>query len=155
MDAAADMQSLGIPAGSPVYLDMEHYHRTSTNTGAVLAFVSGWTAQLHRSGYVAGVYGTAASTIADLASRWGTGYPEPDDIWFAEWNGQPTAASDYIPASAWPDQQRVHQYSGARDETYGDAPLNVDDDYVGGATAGGSLLPPSVGPGPVGLLRSR
>ena len=158
MDAAADMQSLGIPAGSPVYLDLEHYHRTSTNTGAVLAFVSGWTSRLHGSGYVSGVYGTAASTIADLASRWGTGYPEPDDIWFAEWNGQPTASSAYIPVSAWPDQQRLHQYSGARDETYGGAALNVDDDYVGGATAGTSLLPVPLGPhpiAPVGLIRSR
>jgi hypothetical protein len=148
-DAVADMQTLGLPAGSPVYLDMEHYHRTSTNTGAVLAFVSGWTAQLHGSGYVSGVYGTAASTIADLASRWDTGYAEPDDIWFAQWNGQPTAASAYIPASAWPDQQRLHQYSGARDETYGGDALNVDDDYVGGATAGVSLLPTPLWPRPV------
>jgi hypothetical protein len=141
-DAVADMLGLGLPAGSPVYLDMEHYHRTSTNTGAVLAFVSGWTSQLHASGYISGVYGTAASVIADLASRWGTGYPEPDDVWFAEWNGQPNASSSYIPASDWSGQQRLHQYSGARHESHGRAALNVDDDYVGGATAGVSLLTP-------------
>jgi hypothetical protein len=149
-DAVADMVGLDLPTGSPVYLDLEPYQRTSTNTRAVLAFVSAWTSQLHASGYISGVYGSSDSAIANLASRWGTGYPEPDDIWFAEWNGQPTAASSYIRASDWSDQQRLHQYSGARDETYGGAGLNVDNDYVGGATAGVSLLPAPLGAGPVG-----
>jgi hypothetical protein len=132
-----------------VYLDVEPYHRTSTNTGGLLAFVSGWTSQLHADGYVSGVYGASSLAIADLASRWGTGYPEPDDVWFAEWNGQPTASSSDIPASYWSDLQRLHQYTGSRDETYGGAALNVDDDYVGGATAGVSLLPPLLGPRPI------
>ncbi|HYZ28856.1 MAG TPA: DUF1906 domain-containing protein [Thermoleophilaceae bacterium] len=157
-DAVADMGSLNLPAGSPVYLDIEHYHRSSTNTSAVLAFGSAWTAQLHASGYISGIYGTSSSTIADLASRWGTGYPEPDDIWFAEWNGQPTASSSYIPESYWSDRQRLHQYSGAQDETHGGATVNVDDDYIGGATAGLSLPAPPLGPEPIapaGLPRSR
>jgi hypothetical protein len=148
-DAVADMLSLGLPAGSPVYLDMEHYHRTSTNTGAVLAFVSAWTSQLHASGYISGVYGTSASVITDLASPRGTGYPEPDEIWFAEWNGQPSPSSSYIPASYWSDHQRIHQYSGARHEIHGGAALDVDEDYVAGATAGVSLLTPPLGPTPI------
>jgi hypothetical protein len=157
-DAVADMLSLNLPAGSPVYLDMEPYDRTSINTRAVLAFASAWTSQLHASGYSSGVYGPSDSAIADLASRWGTGYPEPDDIWFDEWNGQPTASSSYIPAFYWSDRQRVHQYSGPRDETYGGATLNVDDDYVDGATAGVSLLSFPLGArpiAPVGLPRPR
>jgi hypothetical protein len=41
--AVADAQSLGIGSGSPIYDDMESYERTSTNTSAVLAFLSAWT----------------------------------------------------------------------------------------------------------------
>ena len=50
-DAVAEAQSLGIPAGNPIYDDMESYARTQTNSSAVLNFLSGWTSELHALGY--------------------------------------------------------------------------------------------------------
>ncbi len=71
-DAIADAQGLGLGSGSPVYFDMEGYSRTSTNSKAVLRFLSGWTARLHAGGYLSGVYSSAGSGIVDLASRYGS-----------------------------------------------------------------------------------
>jgi Rv2525c-like, glycoside hydrolase-like domain len=135
-DAVAQAQSLGIPTGSPIYNDMEYYPRNSTNTSAVLAFLSSWTSQLHASGYLSGVYGNGDSAITDLVNQYGTRYLEPDDIWIADWNGQQTTSDSYVPSSDWANQQRLHQYRGAHNETYGGVTINIDSNYLGGATAG-------------------
>jgi len=154
-DAVAQAQALGFPAGTPLYDDMEYYDRSQPNNStAVLAFLSGWTTQLHAQGYLAGVYGNANSAIADLASKYGTGYPEPDDIWFAAWPGEgsQTTNDTNIPSSDWTDHQRLHQYSGAHNETYGGYTLNIDGDYLDGATADtvvdGPVAPPALSVSP-------
>jgi hypothetical protein len=134
-DAVSDAAGLGIPAGNPIYFDMEAYSRGSTNSPAVLSFLSAWTSQLHADGYASGVYSSASSGITDLVNQQGTGYLEPDDIWIANWNGQQTTNDPYVPASDWSNQQRLHQYRGGRDETYGGVTINVDDNYLDGATA--------------------
>ena len=133
-DAVARAAALGLGRGNPIYTDMEYYPRGSTNSAAVLAYLSGWTAQLHASGYLSGVYGNSDSVIADLLTREGTGYPEPDDIWFAEWNGVPTVNSSYIPSGFWVGH-RLHQYSGGQNATYGGVTINIDSDAMDGATA--------------------
>lgn len=134
-DAVNDALAIGLPAGNPIYYDMEGYTRGSTNTSAVLSFLSAWTSQLHADGYASGVYSSAGSGITDLANQAGTGYVEPDDIWFADWNGQQTTNSSYVPAADWPANQRLHQYRGAHNESYGGVTINVDNDYLDGATA--------------------
>lgn len=135
-DAVADAQLAGIGEGSPIYFDMESYSRTSSATNATLSFLAAWTTRLHGLGYVSGVYSSSASGIADLASRLGTGYEQPDDLWIANWNGRANTADSYVPASAWSDHQRIHQYRGGHDETYGGVTINIDNNYVEGATAG-------------------
>jgi Rv2525c-like, glycoside hydrolase-like domain len=135
-DAVADAQLAGIGEGSPIYFDMESYSRTSSATNATLTFLAAWTTRLHALGYVSGVYSSSASGIADLASRLGTTYQQPDDLWIANWNGRANTADPYLPASAWSDQQRIHQYRGGHDETYGGVTINIDNNYVEGATAG-------------------
>jgi hypothetical protein len=147
IDAVADAQGVGIPAGNPIYDDMEGYSRTSANTSAVLAFLSAWTAQLHAEGYLSGVYSSSGSGISDLVAQYGTTYVEPDDIWFAEWNNQASVSSAYVPAADWPDNQRLHQYRGGHNETYGGVTINIDSDFLDGATADtsgsiASVLPP-------------
>ena len=119
--------------GSPIYFDMEAYTRTSSATAATLAFLEAWTEKLHALGYVSGVYSSSASGIADLADQIGTGYDLPDDLWFANWNGQPSTADPYVPANAWTPHQRIHQYRGGHDETYGGVTINIDNNYVDGA----------------------
>jgi hypothetical protein len=147
VDAVADAQGIGIPAGNPIYNDMEGYTRSSTNTAAVLAFLSAWTAQLHAEGYVSGVYSSSGSGISDLAAQFGTTYLEPDDIWFAEWNNEQTVTSSYVPPADWANNQRLHQYRGGHNETYGGVTINIDNDFLDGATADTSgtftnVLPP-------------
>jgi hypothetical protein len=143
-DAVAHARSVGIGAGNPIYFDMEAYSRGSGNTSAVLAFLAGWTSELHAAGYVSGVYASGRSGIRDLAAAYGTGYLEPDDIWIADWNGLHTTLDPYVPAADWAAHQRIHQYSGGQNVTYGGVTMNIDGDYLDGATAGeggGPLLP--------------
>jgi hypothetical protein len=153
-DAVAHAQSIGIGPGSPIYYDMEAYPRGGTNSSAVLTFLAAWTAQLHADSYVSGVYSSGASGIADLVSKVGTGYLEPDDLWIADWNHQQTTSDSYVPSADWAAHQRLHQYSGGHNETHGGVKINIDGDYLDGATAGGSVTigtrpantaPPSVG----------
>jgi hypothetical protein len=134
-DAAVQAQALGIPAGNPIYDDMEAFTTTASNSAAVLAFLSGWTNELHAEGYLSGVYSSASSGIAALVRAAQTSYTEPDDIWIGDWNGARTTRDPYVPTYDWPDNQRLHQYRGAHNETHGGVRLNVDSDYLGGATA--------------------
>jgi hypothetical protein len=131
-DAIARAEALGIGPGNPIYFDMEQYQPGPTNTPAVLAFLGAWTRQLHRSGYVSGVYASLDSGIEDLARRYGSNYPEPDDIWFAHWNGLATAYDPGIPAGDWPNH-RIHQYTGSQYFTASGAVLSIDADYSDGA----------------------
>jgi hypothetical protein len=140
-DAVAKAQSVGIGPGSPIYFDMEAYTRTSSATAATLAFLSAWTAQLHSLGYTSGVYSSSASGIADLAGAIGGAYTLPDDIWTANWNGARNTLDPYLPASAWASHQRIHQYRGGHNETYGLVTINIDNDYVDGATVGAQTRP--------------
>jgi Domain of unknown function (DUF1906) len=135
-DAVDEAQIVGIGAGSPIYFDMESYTPTASASAATMAFLAAWTARLHGLGYESGVYSSSASGIADLAARQGRGYEEPDDIWIANWNGQQDAADPYVPASDWSQHQRIHQYRGGHEETWGGVTIDVDNDYVEGATAG-------------------
>ncbi len=137
-DAISDAQGLGLVTGSPIYFDLEGYSRTSTNSKAVLRFLSGWTARLHSGDYTAGVYSSAGSGIVDLAGRYGTSYREPDDIWIANWDGKRTTHDAYVPDRYWSDHQRIRQYRGAHNESYGGHTINIDNDYVDGAVAGAS-----------------
>ncbi len=150
-DAVAQAAAVGIGRGSPIYFDMEAYSRTSSATAATLAFLEAWTEKLHSLGYVSGVYSSSASGIADLGDTVGSDYTPPDDLWFANWNGQQSTTDPYFPASAWANHQRIHQYQGGHNESYGGATLNIDNDYVDGATVG-TAAPLAGGDDPVGAL---
>ena len=145
-DAVTQAQALGIGAGNPIYDDMEQYTTGGTNSSTVLAYLSGWTGQLHAEGYLSGVYSSASSGITDLVNADGTGYAEPDDLWIAHWDGQPTTSDSYVPSSDWANQQRIRQYQGDHSVTYGGVTLDIDSDYLDGATADTGGASPSVIP---------
>jgi hypothetical protein len=141
-DAVNQAEAVGLAPGNPIYDDMESYNRNSTNTPAVLAFLSAWTTELHARGYASGVYSSATTGVTDLVQQYGTGYIEPDQIWNAEWNGQQTTSSGYLPAADWPNHQRLHQYQGGHPATYGGVTIDIDSDYVdAGAASGAALFP--------------
>ena len=140
--AVSAAAGFGYGTGTPVYYDMEGYDNSqSACKQAVLNFLAGWTQGLHAAGYVSGVYSSAASGIADLASQYGTGYTSPDDIWIADWTGDPVLADPYVPGGDWASHQRLHQYYGGHDETWGGASVNIDADVADGAVAGLSTAP--------------
>jgi hypothetical protein len=142
-DAVSAAAAIGIGAGSPIYFDMEAYSPTTSATAAVLAFLGAWTEKLHALGYQSGVYSSSSSGIADLAKAYGTTYVSPDNIWAANWNEREDTLDPAIPSTAWPNHQRIHQFRGGHDETWGGTTINIDSDYVDGATVG-------VGTPPVG-----
>jgi hypothetical protein len=140
-DAVVKAQSVGIGPGSPIYFDMEAYTRTSGATAATLAFLSAWTVRLHALGYTSGAYSSSSSGIADLGRAIGSAYTLPDDIWTANWNGARNTLDPYLPSSAWASHQRIHQYRGGHNEAYGLVTINIDNNYVDGATVGAETHP--------------
>lgn len=150
VDAVEEAGAVAMGPGSPIYFDMESYSQTSSATAATLAFLEAWTRKLHALGYLSGVYSSSASGIEDLAGQIGTGYELPDAIWIANWNGQQNTADPVVPADAWTPHQRIHQYRGGHDETYGGVTINIDDDYVDGPTVGTAVF--ASGEDPIGYL---
>jgi len=145
-DAVEDAAEIGMGPGSPIYFDMEAYARTTSTSSAVLTFLSSWTSQLHTLGYVSGVYSSSSSGIADLGRAVGSTYTLPDHVWTANWNGQQNTLDPYLPSTAWPSHQRIHQYRGGHDESYGLMTINIDNDYIDGATVGASIAAPELPP---------
>jgi hypothetical protein len=160
-DATSRAQAIGIDPDSPIYFDMEAYSPSKARTSAVLKFLSAWTTQLHAAGYLSGVYSSADAAISDIASATGKTFVPPDDIWIARWNGEKNTAEPVVPSTEFADHQRLHQYSGSHDETHGKVTLNIDGDYLDGATAGIATTPTSptlsptvkVSPTPTGGLQ--
>lgn len=143
-DAVAAAGPLRLTVQSPIYLDMEGYPATagSSCANAVNAFITGWSRRLHERGYVAGVYGSSASTGANLAAVYNaSGYVIPDDLWFANYNTGAVLTDPYIPASTWTNHQRMHQYTNSHDEQHGGVTLTIDNDINDGATYFGGSGP--------------
>jgi hypothetical protein len=130
-DAVTKAKALGILPGSAIYGDMENYSTTDTTCRtAVLAFVSAWTKELHRQGYLAGVYANLSSGARHLSDAYAsTTYARPDAIWIARWDGNSTLTGwANIPDSRWSNHQRGKQYQGDHDETWGGVTINIDSD---------------------------
>jgi Domain of unknown function (DUF1906) len=146
--AVAAARAFGFGPGTPVYFDMEGYDTgQSACTRAVLNFLGGWTRALHAAGYVSGVYSSASSGITDLAHQYGNGsYPRPDDIWIADWNSEPVLTDHAVPNGDWASHQRLHQYAGPHNETWGGATVNMDSDAADGLVAGLPAVPVLHGP---------
>jgi Domain of unknown function (DUF1906) len=149
-DAVEEAAAVAMGPGSPIYFDMEAYSQTSSATAATLAFLEAWTQKLHALGYLSGVYSSSSSGIEDLAGQVGTGYDLPDAIWIANWNGQQNTVDPVVPASAWASHQRIHQYRGGHNESYGGVTINVDNNYVDGPTVGSATF--VSGDNPIGYL---
>lgn len=161
-DAVNRAQALGMAAGTPIYDDMESYDTQVTGcSSAVLTFLTAWTRQLHVLGYRSGVYGSTGSLMLDLSAAVTAGtlaYP-PDDVWYAHYDDLQTTSDQAsypgFPDRYWSHQQRLHQYMGNKNETWGGVTLNIDQNWLDGHVAG-SPVPvsygASVGPGGNGFV---
>ncbi|MCU7731066.1 DUF1906 domain-containing protein [Actinoplanes sp. KI2] len=131
-DAVTQAAALGLAKGSVLIYDMEAYDSTDAACRAgVLAFMNGWTSQLHYLGYASGYYSSVSSGIADqIANYSAAGYSRPDYVDFARWDKQVTVTDVAIPATAWPGHRRMKQYQGGHQETYGGVTINIDSNLV-------------------------
>jgi uncharacterized protein YraI len=131
--AVTAAKALGMLPGSALYNDIEHYSQTdSVCRTAVLTYVSAWTKELHRIGYVSGVYmnlNLGAKQLADVYTS--TTYARPDALWIARYDGVDSLKGwAGIADSKWAVHQRAKQYRGSHDETYGGVTLNIDNDRL-------------------------
>jgi hypothetical protein len=144
-DAVQQARDLGIPAGTPLIYDMEAYGTGCSSQ--VITFLSAWDARVDAEGYQAGVY-ESFSNIGDLISAQGK-MVEPEVIHYADWDGQATTSSSYMPSTMWTDHQRLHQYAGPNNVTWGGVTMNVDLDELNVDLGGQSApSPPSPAPPP-------
>jgi hypothetical protein len=142
-DAIAVLNSLGLGAGSIVYFDMEAYDASNAScVASVQTFLDAWTVRLHSRDYLSGVYTSSDPMKPTLVNRLGDPtFHQPDDIWFARWNGNPAIVGDPdIPDTAWPTHQRIHQYMGGHVETYGGVAINIDNNSLDADTSPGAPL---------------
>jgi uncharacterized protein YraI len=133
-DAAAAVlqaQAVGMLPGSAIYGDMEHYSATDPDCRrAVLTYVSAWTKELHRLGYLAGMYANLFSGAKHFSEAYvSTAYARLDVLWIARWDGS-TALTGWagIHNAQWSNHQRGKQYRGDHDETHGGVKINIDSD---------------------------
>ena len=125
-DAVTQAGDLGIPSGTPIIYDMEAYRGGCGSE--VTTFLSAWDSELHARGYVAGLY-ESFSNVSDLVGA-ASQMTEPDIIHYADWDGHATTKSSYMPSNMWLTHQRIHQYAGGHDETYGGTTVNIDNDQL-------------------------
>ena len=145
-------------SGSIVYYDLETFVGNATVgevacREAAKAFMNGWVSQLHLHNNMAGVYGSTLCKYG-LVNYWQIPN-RPDAIWPAIWdhspgNGaySPTASLwnlGCIPNDIWANHERIRQYEGAHNETWGGATINLDNDVIDGVVAipnQGAVTPP-------------
>ncbi|MCL4560758.1 MAG: DUF1906 domain-containing protein, partial [Chloroflexi bacterium] len=136
--AYARAQSLGFYGDLMLTADIESYARYQTTAcrEAVKSYVSGWVSQLHELGAKAAAYGSPCSSYV---RDWATIPNVPDQVWIAEWIKNPyynPSVSVYgslcLADNLWDNHQRLRQYAGDHNETWGNATLNIDSDAVDG-----------------------
>ena len=84
-------------------------------------------------GLFSGVYGSQSSTINDLA---GPNPNNPDDIWYAAWNGNASVETGSVLPGAYQNHQRIHQYHGDTTQSFGGVALDIDLDFADGRADG-------------------
>jgi hypothetical protein len=138
-DAADAAGNLGLGFLTPIYYDMEGYTRGGTCSASVQAFADGWTRQLNARGYLSGMYSSLCSGILDAAASTSDSTKVPlNSIWIAAWNNTPNIYGFTAPCALndglWSNHQRVHQYIGGHNESYGGITMNIDTNAVDGLT---------------------
>ena len=135
------LQGLGFGLFATIWYDMEAYFPTGSCSSAAQAagvqnFAGGWAWQLHQYGYGAGLYSSLCCGINDLAKVYYTtaGSNLVNSVWIAAWNNTPNLfgfTGTVLTDQMWPDHQRVHQFRGGHDETWGGVTINLDNDADG------------------------
>ncbi len=132
-DAINSVAAIGLQPGSIIYADMESYDpNIPACRRAVLEYLGAFTKELHRHGYLSGVYANLTSGGTHLAAAYQSkSYARPDALWLARWDGKKSMTGfTGIPATSWSANQRAKQYLGDHYETYGGVKLRIDSNWV-------------------------
>ncbi|MCP4544391.1 MAG: DUF1906 domain-containing protein [Chloroflexi bacterium] len=138
INAAANLGlTLADKSGTIIYYDLEVYDTTNVAChNAAKSFVSGWSSQIRAWNSQAGIYGygPAINSFASIDNA-------PDAIWPAHWihssyNSGATVWSVYgLSNNLWKNHQRIRQYAGGHNETWGSTTLNIDCNVIDGIVA--------------------
>lgn len=136
--AVTDANNFGLTQGTVLYYDMERYDDLS-GTGAcstpTKAFLKGWTDRLHELGYISGVYGSPFNANGDWINM--PQASQPDIVWLARWNNVMSVwGVAPLPDTYWTNHQRIHQWLGPRNETWGNVTFNIDNNISDAPVAG-------------------
>jgi Domain of unknown function (DUF1906)/FG-GAP-like repeat len=135
--AITALNNLGLTQGSVVYYDMERYADTGCGD-AVKSFLKGWTDRLKELGYKSGTYGSPFNANIDWINI--PAQSQMDVVWLARWNN---VMSVYgvapLPDTFWTNHQRIHQWLGARDETWGGVTFNIDNNISDAPVASAAI----------------
>lgn len=130
----ANAKALGLVPGSTMFYDLEGFDATNKRCSqSALRFLSAWTNQIHKLGYLSGVYSSGGSGIKILDRarvHQSATYAMPDQLWIADWDHRGGTGSTYVTSTAWMPHARVKQYWGGHDETYGGVRINIDRDFL-------------------------
>ena len=132
--AVAAATGLGISPGSTLWYDLEGFDNTRRHCReSALTFLSGWSDEIRKLGYVSGVYSSAGSGMAAL-DKARINRPDrfhlPDQIWVARWDGVANTSTSYLRDDGWRPHARVKQYHGGHDERWGGVTINIDSNYL-------------------------
>jgi hypothetical protein len=155
--AVAAAAKLGILPGSPIYADIEAYNANRPKcVRAVAIYLDAWTRELHRLGYLAGMYSSLGSGLTDAARRYTSGtYARPDAVWSARWDRSPTLRGwAGVSDQHWAAAQRAKQYRGDHRETHGGVTLLIDSDVLDAPVATVARAYPVTSTAPLNVRRS-
>ncbi|MCA1589214.1 MAG: DUF1906 domain-containing protein, partial [Acidobacteria bacterium] len=143
--AAADAAGVGLTTGSILYYDMERYDEAAANLSgcrtATTAFLKGWTDRIKELGYKSGTYGSPKNAQEDwqfipAASRM-------EVIWMARWDNVASVWTyglfPNFPTAIWNDHQRIKQWRGPHDETWGGVTFNIDSNVLDAPVVGPAI----------------
>ncbi|TYL45618.1 DUF1906 domain-containing protein [Nocardioides sp. BGMRC 2183] len=132
--AVAEAKRLGIVAKSTLWYDLEAFDIGNTHCReSAMAFLHAWTVRLHELNYVSGVYSSAGSGIKmldDARVNRPKAYRLPDRIWVARWDNKANTSTSYIREDGWRPGNRVKQYQGGHNETWGGVTINIDRNWL-------------------------
>lgn len=132
--AIAAATRLGFSSTAPIYFDMEHFSpgKNTACVRAVNAFLYGWSYELTSRNHLAGVYASASNyPVLDSTSsiRPGVAWIAGGSLWAQQYDRTCTVYGNaYLSDRLWGAHQRVYQYTGGHNETYGGRSWNIDSD---------------------------
>ncbi len=137
--AIAKAREKGFLGDLVIYYDLESYYTNGKDSpacrAAVASFMQGWVERTHELGESAGGYGSACGSFM---TEWAENDDPLDDVWFAHWytnNYDPDATVWDVPCignDLWAINQRLKQYAGVHNETWGGLKKSIDSNVLEG-----------------------